>query len=127
MTSEQLIKDIKIYLSDRCIQDIVEELITPTSKYPTPKSILLSIWYNQLDNDKKDFIYHIIKESVESTIFGFLCILDGVRSIEDADANGNKGDLELYYVKEQQRILLNQFENEFLHDLFKQQIEDEVQ
>jgi hypothetical protein len=124
MTAEQLIKDIKIYLSDGCIQDVLEELVTPTSQSPTSKEVSLSIWYNQLNDSQKDFIHYIIKESIENSIFGFLCILDGVRSIEDADKKGEKGDLELYYVKGQQRILLNNSDNEFLHDIFKSEIEN---
>ena len=37
-------------------------------------------------------------------VFGFLCVLDGVRAIEDTEV---KGQLKLYYEKENKSVLLN--------------------
>ena len=56
-----------------------------------------------------------LQQAAESAIFGFFCILDGVRSIENAT---DKGTLELYFVKESERTLLNDPHAEELHNLF---------
>ena len=50
-----------------------------------------------------------------SIIFGFLCVLDGVRIIEDSE---EKGKLLLYYEKNGNRQLLNDPKEEYLHDQF---------
>ena len=42
-------------------------------------------------------------------------MLDGVSAI---DSGENKGHLELYYVKDGKKELLNEFDNEFLHDMY---------
>ena len=56
-----------------------------------------------------------LHHAAESAIFGLFCILDGVRTIE---STSDKGDLELFFVKEDQRILLNDPHKEELHNLF---------
>jgi hypothetical protein len=61
-------------------------------------------------------LHRIIELSVDSSIFGFLCILDGVRALE---YGAEKGCFELYYKKGDQRALLNDENKEFLHDIYK--------
>ncbi len=56
-----------------------------------------------------------LREVAESAVFGFFCVLDGVRVIEESP---EKGDLELYYVKGEERNLLNNPNGGELHDLF---------
>jgi hypothetical protein len=75
----------------------------------------MSEWFNNLNIKDKDMLLRIIRASVEMSIFGFLCVLDGVTAIENGD---RKGKLNLYYEKEGSQQLLNDFEGEFLHDLF---------
>ncbi len=45
-----------------------------------------------------------LDDVAEGVIFGVLCVLDGVRAIESGP---DKGELELYYVKDGTRVLLN--------------------
>lgn len=56
----------------------------------------------------------IIARSVDSGIFGFLCVLDGVRVIEDDET---KGDFQLNYIKGS-KSLLNAADSPMLHDLY---------
>jgi hypothetical protein len=51
---------------------------------------------------------------VDRAIFGFLCVLDGVRAIEGAR---DKGRLVLFYDRES-RVLLNNPDDEYLHDIY---------
>lgn len=57
----------------------------------------------------------IIESWVNYSIFGFLCVLDGVRTVEDSE---EKDEFEFYYVKDDQRVLLNPANGVFLQDLF---------
>jgi hypothetical protein len=47
--------------------------------------------------------------------FGALCIIDGVRAIEDGP---DKGEYEIFYVKGGHRHLLNEPGGYLLHDIF---------
>ena len=54
-----------------------------------------------------------LADAVRSSIFGFFCVLDEVRVIE---AGPEKGELELWHVKNGQWTLINDSEQNFLHD-----------
>ena len=47
-------------------------------------------------------------------VFGFLCVLDGVKAIKKT---GVKGHLKLYNEKEKKSVLLNDSNEDYLHDL----------
>jgi len=42
-----------------------------------------------------------LNDAAERAVFGFLCVLDGVRAIE---TGSEKGSLEIYYVNVDQRV-----------------------
>ncbi|MDQ3816057.1 MAG: hypothetical protein M3362_00005 [Acidobacteriota bacterium] len=56
-----------------------------------------------------------MRDAVHASVFGFFCVLDGVRTIEGL---GEKGSLELYYVSGATRVLLNNVGKEDLHDIY---------
>jgi hypothetical protein len=94
----------------------VEELITNPPGRPPQKEVLnLSNWFKALSVDDKKMVRNIIEHSANSAVFGFLCVLDGVRAIEDSE---DKGKLLLYFEKKEVRVLLNDFDKEFLHDIY---------
>ena len=75
----------------------------------------ISAWFNTLSVNEKLFIKRIVTDTARSVAFGFFCVLDGVRAIEDGQ---EKGSLELKCVYESQEILLTNPDSDFLHDLF---------
>jgi len=103
---------------------LVDDLFTSTLNYFTnepnakwkPHQVKeIACWYDSLSELDKLKINYIIKECFNSSLFGFLCILDGVRQIENPE---DRGSLELWYKKKDKKILLNDFKsNELLHDL----------
>ena len=56
----------------------------------------------------------VILDAVDRAVFGFLCVIDGVRAIDDSE---KKGALELRYVNDGS-VLLNAPDGEMLHDLW---------
>jgi len=66
-------------------------------------------------------VVSVVRHGVQSALFGFFCVLDGVRAIED----GAEGRLELTYVKGDNRRVINTEEN-FLHDIYQALVYDEV-
>ncbi len=57
-----------------------------------------------------------LDDVAEAVLFGVLCVLDGVREIENEPDNG---ELELYYVRGGARVLLNDVKQGELHDIFQ--------
>jgi len=114
MHSKEFIETIKIVVEEASIKGIQENLNKPVGRHPDQKLIELSRWFNSLSLEGKSMVSKIIKESVEMSVFGFLCVLDGVRPIEDDE---EKGKLELFYEKNGSRILLNDPDQEYLHNL----------
>jgi hypothetical protein len=60
-------------------------------------------------------VAEVIREAAENAVFGVLAILDGARVIENAS---EKGELQLYYVKGDERVLLNDQRKAPLHDVY---------
>jgi hypothetical protein len=75
--------------------------------------VRLSNWYNGQTKPDQEMLKKIIEEAADHTAFGFLCVLDGVRSIE----NNPKGTLVLQYVSPEGEVsVLNS--SELLHELY---------
>jgi len=53
--------------------------------------------------------------SAKAAVFGFFCVLDGVRVVEDGE---DKGEFELLFRKGEVATRLNDPEGELLHDLY---------
>lgn len=75
--------------------------------------IEMSRWFNKLELSDQRYVTRIIERSAAEAVFGFLCVIDGARSIETGP---DKGAMELYYVKGTHRILLNDRNKEPLND-----------
>ena len=113
MDSKEFVDSIKEVVINNSIQSVLTNLIKPAGRAPAKKLLLLSEWYNNLNDTDKNIVKEVIKEAVEMSTFSLLCVLDGVSAIE----NDNKGLLKLYYEKGNTRILLNDPNKEYLHNL----------
>lgn len=114
MDREEFIDSIKTK-RDYAIMDVEENLESPPGRSPSNRDIMLSSFYNSLNEDQKANIKEIISESVDMAIFSFLCVLDHVSFLEDTE---EKTKFELYATKGDSRILLNDPDEEELHDIF---------
>jgi hypothetical protein len=115
MKKQEFVNTIKIVVSDGSVNAIKSILQKPSGRKPDEKLRERSIWYNDLNKKDKDFVNQVIKESVDQAIFNFMCVLDGVSTIE---GHGEIGVLKLYYEKGEKKVLLNDFEEDFLHDIY---------
>ena len=114
MDAQEFIHSIKTVVIDNSIKGVEELLNKPPGRKPSQHLVELSDWFNQQTDDNKTMISKIVKESVEMSVFVFLCVLDGVTAIE---IGPDKGKLLLYYEKNNNRKLLNSEETEYLHNL----------
>jgi hypothetical protein len=113
MNTEEFIEAIKEVVVNSAIKSVQSKLFKPPGRNPSEKLTMMSEWYTKLSDGDKSIVIRIIEETVQTSVFGFLCVLDGVRSIE----NGDKGELKLYYEKGKNKILLNDTEKVNLHEL----------
>ncbi len=115
MNNTAFVNAIKLAVEESSTEGMKELL--QSNKIPRENIRRMSAFYNSLNEGDQKVVQEIIKESVSSAIFGFFCVLDGVRSIENGP---DKGSLELKYknATRNEEVLLNDFEEEFLHDLY---------
>ncbi|MBF7144345.1 MULTISPECIES: hypothetical protein [Pseudomonas] len=112
MTSEEFVALIKLVVSDAAISDTIDVITSPPGRKPDQKLVDISKYYNRQKQADKDMIDLIIKKSVEEAIFGFFCVLDGVRAIENGE---KKGELALLYKGENSAELTAGAD---LHDIY---------
>lgn len=114
MDTHQFVDLLRIVVRDNAASEELSVLRSPPGRRPSTDLQERSKWYNSLQDDQKRILSSIILDVADRAVFGFLCVLDGVRAIED---DGDKGRLELRYVKDE-LTLLNPPEGEMLHDLW---------
>jgi hypothetical protein len=114
MDSQEFVDTLRIVVGDGAVSDVLNSLKNPPGRRPSEDLQERSTWFNSLDENKRRILSGILQDAVGQTIFGVLCVLDGVRAIENAP---NKGKLELRYVNDGS-VLLNPPEGKMLHDLW---------
>jgi hypothetical protein len=116
MNKEKFIDVLRQVVIDDSISSVESLLANPPGRSPSAELKQMSLWFNSLETDDKRKVSDIIRKSVEVSIFGFLCVLDGVRAIEDGS---EKGELKLVYENEKtgENIQLNDKDSDYLHDL----------
>ncbi|MCP4272708.1 MAG: hypothetical protein GY781_12200 [Gammaproteobacteria bacterium] len=115
MTPEEFISLIKIAIETGAKEDVIENLKEPPGRKPDAELLKNSEWYISQNKEGKERIESIISDTVSETIFGFLAVLDGVRSISEA---GKTNSLELHHIENSNRTLLNDQSKEYLHDIY---------
>src|SRR5262245_36222336 len=123
MTPEDFIRGLKVAGHDSGFQGIQETLERPPGQKPPSSDVELSEWYHSLPDSDTAKVMRVVRRTVHASIVGFLCVLDGVRAIEDKQP---KGAPQLYYVCEGARTLLNDQREECLHDIYQGEVYAEV-
>jgi hypothetical protein len=75
-------------------------------------------WFKSLGGHERQFVRSIVSDAVDSALFGVLCVIDGVRVVED---QGEKGSFELWYRgKNSGRpdCLISPTSDDFQHDIY---------
>ncbi len=112
MNNSEFITVIEDVVSTSAIENTIDNLKSPPGRKPDEKLVKQSTWFNSLSDSDKDMVKSIISDSVNESVFGFLCVLDDVRSISDS---GDSNNLKLIHGD----TVLNDIEDECLHDLYK--------
>ena len=116
MTPKDFVSLIKVAVEDGANDDVIENLREPPGRKPDTELLKNSEWYISLDEEGKERVKSIVSDSISETIFGFLSVLDGVRSISES---GKVNSLELHHKDIGKKTLLNDQSKEYLHDIYK--------
>jgi len=95
MDSEEFVRGVKAACSDRLADGEITLLRNPPGRRPGRRLLRLSKWFQQLSPEDQSALAEALSNAAEVAIFGFFCVLDGVRSIESGP---EKGSFELFYV-----------------------------
>lgn len=120
MNKFDFIKLLKIK-RDYLIEDVEENLECPPGRKPRERDVMLSSFYNSLNVDQRANIREIIIDSVDMAIFSLLCILDHVSFLENTE---EKTTFELYASKDRSKVLLNDFDDDKLHDIYNSLVQE---
>lgn len=113
MDSKYFVEILRKVVQERSVESVLQNLEQPPGRQPPLELKELSAFYARLNEDDRAVLKKVLHHATEMTFFGFLCVLDGVRAIENSE---DKGTLELWYRKGEQTILLNDPDEDFLHD-----------
>lgn len=117
MTGDDFVKGIRQVVRDAAIKDSIAVLENPPGRRPRQQLLIQSDWYRALGSDQQELVKGVLRDAVDQAIFGFFCVLDGVRAIEEGEI---KGDFELRYVKGTSTPL-NGRDLPMLHDFYQAQ------
>lgn len=112
MDKIEFTKRIKQVVAQGAIEDAIDNLNDPPGRNPDRQLLIQSAWYKRLNETDREMVSKLITEAVHESVFGFLCVLDGVRSIADS---GDSNNLQLSH----NGVQLNDISGEFLHDIYK--------
>ncbi len=119
MTPSDFIDALKSEVRDAAASDTISQIRTPSGRRPPEAIRKLSAWFNQLPEADQQAVAEVASMSAHSAVFGFLCVLDGARVIEEGE---QRGELELNYVQDgQASVRLNPSSGDPLHDLLNAQ------
>ena len=113
MTPEQFVDALRSVVCASATDDVIGNLTRPPGRSPAKALREMSAWYLRLGEPDRAMLKRIVEDAVHSTMFGVLCVLDGVRAIEDS---GGQRTLELDHVGPDGRTRLND-PGVDLHDL----------
>jgi hypothetical protein len=114
MDGQQFVDLLKLVVRDSAASQELSVLQNPPGRRPSQELLDRSKWYNSLADDKKKILSSIIMDVADRAVFGFLCVIDGARAIEN---HSQKGHLELHYINDKS-VVLNPPEGEALHELW---------
>lgn len=115
MNAEQFVEVIKLVVRDLPMQGMIGQLKKPAGRKPPADLVAASQWYNSLGEEDLRQLHYIMKYVANNSLFNMLCVIDGVQVVEDTP---DKGEFELYFVKNGKRILLNPPNGCMLHDIY---------
>lgn len=113
MTKEEFIDILKTNIISDAFDNSKETWVSPPGRNPDKSLLEISKWYRKLNNIEKEKVKIAVFDVLKMSVFSLLTILDDVNKVTDEE-----GKFELYFVSPNGKILLNDPNEEYLHDIF---------
>ena len=84
MNAEQFVAGLARSCRDAAVTDCVKNFENPPGRKPDPGLAELSRWWSNLPAPDREFVQRAMLGAAHATLFGVLCVIDGVRTIETA-------------------------------------------
>jgi hypothetical protein len=114
LNRERFVDTLREVVQDSAATGTISLLSRPPGRKPAQELVALSDWFNSLAPQDRRNVERVVEMTASSATFGFLCVLDGVRVIEDGP---DQGMLDLRYRRGDVEVSLNDETGEPLHDL----------
>ena len=114
MNRKTFVDTVRLVVRDAAATNTISNLTRPPGRQPEKELSLLSTWFNGLDFGERQKVEMVVAMAAGDAVFGFLCVLDGCRAIEDGS---QKGTLDLRYRRDNGDMSLTDGNGEMLHDL----------
>ena len=108
---------VRRYVHDGIAESTGEGLINPSGRKPSQNTAELSEWYRNLPESDRAMALKLVARGSHAALFGLLCVLDGVKAIENLP---ERGTLRLIHESNSGKVVLGDSENcSDLHDAFQ--------
>jgi hypothetical protein len=116
MNASEFVDVVRQSVCDAAVRATISNLERPPGRQPPEDLVRRSNWYRALDEMPREIVKDIVRSSVESAVFGFLSLLDGVRPFEKT---AEKGSFELRFLKGDVEEIISPCDSYYLHELFR--------
>ena len=115
MKPDEFVRALKSHCSDSAVVDCLSSFAKPPGRSPAAELVQISKWFHTLSEEDRSLFRLALQQVADATLFGVLCVVDGVRVIEDS---AEKSDFTLT-ANRAGAVLQISPSSSFLHDLFR--------
>jgi len=115
MNSQQFVDALKRLAADSGAEGVLSQWEAPSGRSPGLVALERAKWFNDLSENDRKMVNALAYDAAHATLFGVLCILDGVRRIDPSD----EAHFELVRIEQglAQVLASSSLDAEILHDL----------
>lgn len=115
MKPDDFVRALKSQCSDSAVVDCLDSFAKPPGRSPAIELVRISQWFHTLSEEDRSLLRLALQQVADATLFGVLCVVDGVRVIEDS---AEKSDFILTANRAGKESRISP-SSTFLHDLFR--------
>lgn len=83
ITPERFVEALATHCRDSAVSDCISSYESPPGRRPAARLVRLSQWFNGLSSEERKMVVEVMSDAAQATLFGVLCVFDGVRTIDD--------------------------------------------
>jgi hypothetical protein len=115
MNPSEFVAALKTECADAAVSGCVSKYQSPPGRRPTRTLLDLSNWYRGLDPVDQANVVNAMRDAADATLFGVLCVIDGVRAVED---DPEKSEFRLTATRNGSTVIISPGPED-LHDLLR--------